>query len=234
MTFVGRYLWSVSPHFTSSTVLAGCLALFGVWAVKVLPEDVGAAYIPILFGQLFVASSGFRQAADAGHLDALFVSGADRILIGTVHFALSAGPGILAWLTVYGAELHTLGADGAIGLRYHYVVALLLVSSVAWAVTLPTVRFAGGVLWVVAAGLIAVSPEGLVWLGAVVSEAPDGVFDTAAAVAALVLCPFLLLVPFLDHVSGDVWVLRTLTVMSVAVVTAGVSWVVSRDYAGPS
>ena len=73
--FVVRYFWGVSPHFSHTAVVFFGLACFGVWAVTTLPNDVGAAYVPILFCQLFGASSGFRPAADEGRFDALLVSG---------------------------------------------------------------------------------------------------------------------------------------------------------------
>ena len=56
--FVFRYLWCVSPHFSHATTIAVVLVCFGLWTLSAMPQDVGAPYLPILFCQLFAASSG--------------------------------------------------------------------------------------------------------------------------------------------------------------------------------
>ena len=229
---VVRYLWSVFPHFSSVAVGASGLALFGGWAVKVMPGDFGAAYVPLLFGQLFGASCGFRQAADSGYLDRILVSGARRVAIGAVHLALSAGPGLLAWVAVYGAELYVLGRADAVGLRPQYVLSLVLVSSVAWAISLPSGRFVGGVVWIGAIALVASYPNGLAWLAEAVSAVPDTGEDIAAATAAMILCPFLFLVPSLEYVSGNAWVFGVTMAVAATAVSAGVCWIVRRDFPG--
>ena len=231
--FVARYLWGVSPHFATAGMGAGCLALFGAWTVTAMPSDLGAAYVPLLFGQLFGASSGFRQAADAGHFDGVLVSGAGRILVGTVHLGLSTAPGMLAWFAVHVAEVQVLGGAMATGLRPPYVVVFLLVSCVAWAISLPTSRFTGGVLWVGGIALGAASPKVLSWVTGVVSVPPSGAVDILAATAALVCCPFLFLVPSLEPVTGDIRVLTTTLAVAATAAATGLFWIVSRDYPGP-
>lgn len=231
--FVARYLWVVSSHFGNAAAIAGGLALFGIWVVRTMPQDLGAGYIPILFGQLFAASSGFRQEADIGHFDALVASGVGRARIGLMHLALSAGPGVLAWGLVYGVEAHTVGYDHAVGSRPAAWVALGVVSSVAWAVTLPAGRYTGGVLWVVGLGLTALSPGGIAWLSEAVARVPIGMSDTLGAAGAMMVCPVLLLVPPLSQVSGDVGVLSLLVGLSVAAGGAGFVWIGGRDFPGP-
>ena len=221
-----------SAHFANTAVVAGGLALFGVWVIRTMPEDVGAAYLPLLFGQFFGASSGFRQVADAGYFDGLLVSGATRGAIGATHLALSSAPGLAAWFVVYGAEVHMLGLEGATGLRMQYVVAVLLVSSVAWAVALPTGRFVGGLLWVGAEGLVVVNPDGVAWLAGAVSQPPAGTVEVMTAAAAMILCPVLFLVPSLTHVSGNPWVLGLAMGVTCGAAGAGMSWISRRDYRG--
>ena len=230
--FIVRYFWGVSPHFSHTAVVFFGLACFGVWAVTTLPNDVGAAYVPILFCQLFGASSGFRPAADEGRFDALLVSGVGRHRIAVTHWVLSAGPGILAWAVVYEAEVGTLGPAVAVGLRPQSIAGLLLVSGVAWAATLPTARFAGGVVWVRATGLLVVSPDGVSWIRGVLTTTPVGGVQTLSAVVALGLCPFLLLVPAIDGVSADPRVVASIGSIALGATVCGVWWVVARDYPG--
>lgn len=232
MGFVARYLWEVSPHFSHAVVVSSGLACFGFWVVRTLPSDVGAAYVPILFYQAFGASSGFRPMADRGTFDALLVSGAGRGLIAAMHWALSAGPGMLAWAAVGAVEVGHLGTGEAVGLRPQSVVGLFLVSTIAWAVTLPAARFTGGVLWVLSIGLLAALPEGVGWLRLAVELTPDGEVQVWSAVAAFLVCPFLLLVPALQEVSTDPRVLGSLGSISAVTLTGGAWWVVVRDYPG--
>ena len=231
--FVVRYLWRTSPHFAHSLLMATALGLFGVWMVGALAEDGGAPYVLILFGQLFASSSGFRPVADAGRFDALLVRGASRRRLAVTHWLLSAAPGICAWCAVWGAELWWCGDSGPVGATLRGLLALLLVSTVAWVVTLPTARLLGGVAWAITLGLLAASPRGVGWLSdAVTTPAIDGVRGFGMAVLALVVCRFLLLFPGAERVASHPAVLLGVLVVASGALAVGVCWIERRDFRG--
>ena len=142
--FTVRLLWAVLPHFRQSAVVLVLAAAFGVWTVWVVPRDVGAPYALLFFCQLFAASSGFRPAANAGHFDGALVKGATRQQLALCHWALSSGPGCVAWLVVSAIEVSSLGHRAAMGGDPTSVAGLMVISNVAWVATLPTSRFFGG------------------------------------------------------------------------------------------
>ena len=159
--FTLKLLWAVSPHFRQSAVVLALAAAFGVWTAWAVPRDVGAPYALLFFCQLFAASSGFRPAANAGHFDPALVRGATRHQLALCHWALSSGPGCLAWLVVSGVEVWLLGHRAAMGGDTTSLAGLMVVSNAAWLATLPTTRFVGGIGWLCAMGLLASSSWGV-------------------------------------------------------------------------
>ena len=230
--FVLCYFWTVSHHFSYATIVLMALATFGLWAVLVVPEGVGAPFVPLLLCQMFAASSGFRQSADLGELDALLVDGPSRPLVACLHWLASAGPGIVAWAVVGSAERVSLGPE-AVGLRLSSVVGLLLVSTVAWASTLLTARLLGGVGWVMMLVLVAMSPRGLAWLQTAFEPPVEaGVAGLASSTLAFIVCPFFFLVPMASVTAAHPAVLAGAGMVAVAAFGAGVVWVSRRDYCG--
>jgi hypothetical protein len=227
-----RYLWVTSPHFRHAGVLVFGLTLFAGWVLHLQPLDVGAPYLPLLFGQLFAASSGFRQAAEAGHLDALLVSGAGRRRMALAHWTLSAGPGLGAWVGVAVVETWVLG-ERAVGSSIVGLLSVFLVSTVAWGATLPTTRFAGGALWLFTMGAIALFPDGIRWFGAGLTTPPgEEIWTALRAVLPLLVCPFLLLAPGAEWVAGRPVASLALAAVGWAFLAIGIHWVATREFRG--
>lgn len=181
--FTMRLLWTGSPHFGQSAVVLALAAVFGVWTVWAVPRDVGAPYALLFFCQLFAASSGFCPAANAGYFDPALVRGVTRRQLALCHWALSSGPGFLAWAVVSGAEVCSLGATMAVGGDPTSLAGLLIVSNIAWLTTLPSARFLGGTGWMLAMGLLGTSSWGRTWVSAVVDGTPaSGLFGVASGV----------------------------------------------------
>lgn len=231
--FTMRLLWTVSPHFGQSAVVLALAAVFGVWNVWAVPRDVGAPYALLFFCQLFAASSGFRPAANAGYFDPALVRGVTRRQLALCHWALSSGPGFLAWAVVSGAEVCSLGTRMAMGGDPTSLAGLLVVSNIAWLTTLPSARFLGGTGWVLAMGLLGTSSWGRTWVSAVVDGTPSGdLFGVASDVAMVIAMPFLFVVPMARETTDQPLILVTATTLSLVALGLGVWWVSVRDFPG--
>ena len=228
-----RLLWTVSPHFGQSAVVLALAALFGVWTVWTVPRDVGAPYALLFFCQLFAASSGFRPAANAGYFDPALVRGATRRQLALCHWALSSGPGFLAWVVVSGVEVCTLGTRVAVGGDPTSLVGLLVVSNIAWLTTLPSARFLGGTGWVLAMGLVGSSSWGRTWVGGVADgTASAGLLGAGSDVGVVIAVPFLFLVPTARATVEQPLILMTAATLSFVALGLGVWWVSVRDFPG--
>ena len=231
--FTVRLLWAVVPHFRQSALVMAVAAAFGVWTVWVVPRDIGAPYALLFFCQLFAASSGFRPAANAGHFDAALVRGATRQQLALCHWALSSGPGCLAWLVVSGVEVWSLGHREAMGGDPTSLTGLTVISNVSWVATLPSTRFLGGAGWLFAMGLLASSSRGRAWVDSVVDSAPpSGLVETVSDLGAIVAVPFLFLVPTARAAAGHPLILLTTAFLSLFALAVGVGWIVVRDFPG--
>jgi hypothetical protein len=104
------------------------------------------ALAPLLFMQMFAASSGFDLPARRGHYDLLLTSGVSRWQIGAAHCLTSILPGVAAWVSME-LWLSWLSRDGAFATGS--LVAFLSVSLVAWATAVPTSRAVSSVGWLV-------------------------------------------------------------------------------------
>jgi len=230
--FTFRFLWVALPHFRQSAVVMAACAAFGVWTVRVMPGDIGAPYVVLLFCQLFTASSEFRLPADSGHLDPLLVKGALRHRLALAHWALSGGPGWLAWVVVALVEAWSVGVGEAVGWRLTSVASMLIVSSLAWAATLPTTRFLGGAFWVLAMGLLGFSADGLLWVQRVLEGPQAATLEgTLSSVVLVIAVPFVFLVPAARTTVGHPTVLTSIIGLSGLAVALGVHWVAARDFA---
>ncbi len=233
--FALRFLWAVSPHFRQASVVLASVAVFGVWTATAFPGDVGAPYLLLLFCQLFAASSGFRASAESGHFDLLLTGGVSRHVLAVWHWGLSVVPGCVAWTVVCSAEAWTDGVHAAAGLRAPSLMGLMLVSSLPWVLTLPSSRFVGGTLWMVTMVLTGTSAHGFEWIrGLMDGSAPNGLAGLFETTIAVVIVPFLFLVPAVGEVTGDPAILISTGLISCAAVAIGISWIVHRDFPGAS
>ena len=133
----------------SPVMLCGFLAIVigGCAAIAVDPTFAAKAMTPLLLLQLFACASGFSVPARRGHYDLLLTSGAGRRSIAVAHLAMSAFPGVLAWLALAATER---AAGGAALRAPGTLFALAFVSMVAWSVNAPLRRLSGGVLCLLA------------------------------------------------------------------------------------
>jgi hypothetical protein len=126
-------------------------------AVTVVAWDASRAVIaltPMLALQLFATSSGFLLSARRGHYDLLLTRGHSRLRIATVHWAVCAWPGLISWSAVAAAEIVTTGGIGQTLVQAGTLSAVLIVSTLPWAVTVALPRFAGAVGWLVTLALL--------------------------------------------------------------------------------
>jgi hypothetical protein len=154
-----RRLLQVARFFVVVPVVPGALlagfALATVMGMVALALDVGNAgriVAPVLLLQLFAAASGFRIPARRGHYDLLLTSGVDRSVILLVHWAMSAGPGLLSWFMLILAERVNGGRTLT---QPEVVAAALFVPTTAWALTVPLPRMSGAILWLLGLALAA-------------------------------------------------------------------------------
>jgi hypothetical protein len=202
------------------------LVVTGTGVVLLLfdPSSGEQVVTPIVFLQMFAASTGFAVPARRGHYDLLMTGGAGRLWIAATHLALSVAPGIAAWLAVACVELVLRGGDSR-ALAGGSVAAVLLVSGLAWAVTVPLPRLSGGIMWLLAIVMLLGTTDG--WQSAALS-AREGLPSLGAALL-YGLCPFVLVGRPLPWAA--VWVLVPgMCVTALAVVFALV-WMTRMDVA---
>jgi hypothetical protein len=205
------------------------LALAVVTAVGILillvdPASGEQVVVPIVFLQMFAASTGFAVPARRGHYDLLMTGGAGRLRIAATHLALSIAPGIAAWLAVACVEMALRGGESR-ALAGGSVAAVLLVSGLAWAVSVPLPRLSGGIIWLLTIVMLLGATDG--WRGAALS-AREG---TPSIGGALVygLCPFGLVGRPLSWAA--VWVLLPGIGLSAVAVVFALAWMTRMDLA---
>ena len=154
MAFVIRFFRVVPPvpalmqgAFAASVVAAAV-------ALSLHATNPYGALAPLFLLQTLAASSGFAVPARRGHYDLLLTSGASRFQIGVAHFVASILPGVLCWVLI--AVLEAVSGSGfpSVALASGTVAALLIVSALSWAATVPLPRLTGGIVWL----LIFVAP----------------------------------------------------------------------------
>ena len=158
--------------------------------VLVVDARRGTAVVtPILVLQLFAAASGFGGAARRGYFDLLFTSGHSRAGIAMAHWLGSIAPGVVSWLAVAVIEqLTSAGARHSV-LATGTCAAMLVVSTLPWALCVNLPRFAASVGWIlVGVSLASLTPQGLTgWMP--MERLAEG---SVPAAAAFVLYPFIL------------------------------------------
>jgi hypothetical protein len=206
-------------------VVWGVVLAFAAWRLATEQADLNELTVVVLFAQMFGVSSGYRDRLRRGHYDPILVGPRNRIEVAAAHWAVSAAPGGLTLLLAAGAYRIAAPSSTA-GVSYTAVlVALLCVSTLAWAVSVPTGRYVGGTLWTVGVLVLAAGP-GIWELRSLLLETADGWATAARQAGAVLACPFLL-------VSSTVQIgSRTLLVAAVlasAAWAAGVLTVVRLD-----
>jgi hypothetical protein len=187
-----RYFLVVGLHPSHNiAVLAGVTAV-GVWTVSMSPGELDSALGMLLFAQMFLASTGFLVRARRGHFDPILTSASDRVTIVVSHWYASVLPGVTACAVISGVDWFYGGGSVMSAVAGRRLLALLIVSAIAWTVGFALTRGAAGAVWT--AALVAVLLRRTDLLGSssvtIASSTAALVFRHAAAVMG---CPFLLL-----------------------------------------
>ena len=189
-----RFLLVVSPPAMWMYVAFAASVLIGAATLWLNPKDVDSAFGSILLLQMFAASSGFAGSAARGYFDPILAGGRSRNRIAMGSLVASTLPGVAAWLIIV-LIAAALGHAGT-ALTFHRFVALILVSTIAWAGGLALPRMAAGGLWAFVLLTAALSRGAVADYLVVVQSPPAGVHDALASAAAFAICPYLLLGEF--------------------------------------
>jgi hypothetical protein len=210
-----------SPYLLLGLAVVGIL---GIVTVALDHTKATHALTPVLLLQMFAVSSGFQVPARRGHFDLLLSGGSTRIRIAVTHWALSALPGCAVWIVVGVAELVVSEGLHARAFLSGSAAALLLVSAVAWALTVPLPRLSGGVVWVVTMVVAVTMTTG--WRDALVAAARgDGTWVSRPFL--FLLFPFSLIGTRIELV--DVPSLATVLVGALTLWAGAVWWIVRTD-----
>jgi hypothetical protein len=163
--YLVRFFQVVSPLSGLVVWTFGVLVIADACIVVLAPGRTAGALAPLLLLQMFAASSGFALPARRGHYDVLLTRTGRRISIALAHWLTSIAPGIASWLIVASVESLTTGRASA-ALASGTCVAVMLVSTIPWALTVALPRFSGGIGWLLVLTIAGVtfSPEGSDWL----------------------------------------------------------------------
>lgn len=142
-----RYFAAVTPPPAPLVVVFAILAAgaFVLEGVSAGSSDWVLASIALV--QLFACSSGFTRHASRGYYDPVLIGGGTRTRIALAHFAVSALPGVAAWIAVGTVEAVAARSLAIPAFRPAGWVGLLLVSAIPWAANLRLPPFGAGALW---------------------------------------------------------------------------------------
>lgn len=135
-----------------SAAIVLAVAAVIVWAgylAVTAPEDLRGPYVVLLLCQSFLASTGYAPRARRGHFDQLLTGLSSRVRFSLVHAAMSMVLGVAAWWTV--SLLDAIGGGGhwPVGLTPHGLTAVVYISSLAWAMSVPFSRYSSGLVWLI-------------------------------------------------------------------------------------
>lgn len=221
-----RFLLVVSPPAMWMYVAFGASVLIGAVTLWLNPKDVDSAFGSILLLQMFSASSGFAGSAAHGYFDPILAGGRSRNRIALGSLVASTLPGVAAWLIIV-LIAAALGQAGT-ALRFHRFVALILVSTIAWAGGLALPRMAAGGLWAFVLLTAALSRGAIAQYLVVVQTPPAGVHEALASAAAFAICPYLLLGEF--PAARDPLVIGADLCVALTVTWSGCRYIGRREY----
>ena len=184
-----RYFAVVGLHPTYALLALASVVIIGLATIWLDQAALDSGLGMILFAQMFLASTGFMPRARQGHFDPLLTGPFSRTRIAAAHWLMSIAPGAGAWLVV-AAAASLLGSSSVLSaVAGSRAVALLIVSTVSWALGFGLPRGAAGMIW---SALLMV----LVTQRVDVLAAPIGASVLDAGLRhflAVVVCPFVLL-----------------------------------------
>ena len=155
---------AVSPPAAPLTVVFGVLALGAAALERVESGASDWVLASIALVQLFASSTGFTRHATRGHYDPILL-GRSRVAAALSHFAVSAAPGAVAWIACGTSQAVAAGTAAVPAFLPAGWAAILLVSSVPWALSVRSAPFLGGALWLLLSVSLVVSGRVLGPLG---------------------------------------------------------------------
>ena len=183
-------------------------AVAAAMALGLHATDPYGALAPVFLLQTLAASSGFAVPARRGHYDLLLTSGVSRLRIGVAHLLASILPGILCWMVITALEAITSRGFPGVSLASGTLAALIIVSALSWAATVPLPRLTGGIMWL----LIFVAPV------------DQGLFP---ATAGMLLLPWTLVGA--NVLSFGAFPVATASAVVVTAVVGALAWVCRTD-----
>lgn len=187
-----RVLWIVQKPSAAITIMLPLA--FGVWMylTRSDPAQIDAVMGAALMVHMFAVSTGYRDRLRRGYFDAILVAPSSRVSVAWAHWVVSIAPGLLVWLAIALVDLWARPGRVPTGFTLPALAALLWVSTAAWAISLPTRRYAGGGLWLVALVALAATRE-LGELRAAFLTAGEGWMAAGRAAGCAGVLPLLLL-----------------------------------------
>ena len=183
-----RFFLAVRLHAPYVLVVYTIVFALGLGMIAAGPATgVDDAMGMLLFVQMFLSSSGFMERARRGHFDTLLTASPGRAALAFSHWMVSSLPGAIAWIAFAAMAVARGG-----GFPFASAGALFIVSAIAWIAGFALVRGTAGFLWTAALFALLLRDARLV---------SDG------SPFAVVFCPFLLLRPAPNLISGFVAIL---------------------------
>ena len=189
MTRLLRFFVISKVHPPHILILAAACFGIGLWTIEYDAGELDSALGLVLVAQMFLASTGFTSRAFAGHFDPVLVAGSARTDVAAAHWLASIAPGVMAWLalSLTGLLVHSSAAVSALAGRR--LLALLIVSNIAWVAGYRLSRGAAGVLWLTVLVGILLQHN----LRALSASIDQGAHTWLLDVPVVFVCPFLLI-----------------------------------------
>lgn len=207
LLYVLRYFRVVPPIPMLLTSSFAVVTLVGVLSIAFGGDGGASTALPVIVLQAFSASTGFSAPARRGYFDLLMARGEPRARIALAQWLTAITPGVLSWASLAGVQALLHRTVGNQLLASGTLMALLMASTIPWAVTVGLPRFSGAIGWLLVVCIGAVG--GVVWpepVRAVVF--PIHVLGESVGGRRSVLIPALLLA-LLSMVIALWWVQRT-------------------------
>jgi hypothetical protein len=151
-----RFFAAVSPPPPVLVAVLGVLAAGAIAIETISPGGSDWVLASLLLVQLFAVATGFFRHATRGYYDPILV-GSSRPRLAILHFAVSAAPGLAAWIVTGAAEAVAARSLAVPALRAPGWVAFFLVSALPWAAGVRAPRFAPAILWLLVTASLLVS-----------------------------------------------------------------------------
>lgn len=187
-----RYVHAATPvriYFRAAMV---ALILLEIW-LAAHGDASETATVSLVVIQMFAVSTGFRGHASRGYYDVLLPRFTRRKLA-LAHATAAAAPGALAWVAIAAVQVAGGRSARVLALSPSALTAFVLVSLVAWSVSVPLGPLTGGSLWL--AGAVAAAVNGGAMKLAGLAHAGTSVTPAARLAVMMAFPPFLVGFPF--------------------------------------